>query len=67
MSAIAEREWLTVEEFRRRHNLGRNLVYEAVRERRIRSLRLKGKILIASDALDDLADRHVEPRVEAGR
>ena len=57
MVTTSEREWLTVEEFRRRHNLGKNLVYDAVRDGRLVSARLGGKILIASDALDQLASR----------
>ncbi len=59
MSTI-EKEWLTVEQFRRRHNLGKNLVYEAVRDNRLPGLKLGGKILIPSDALDQLIQKRSE-------
>ena len=51
-----EQEWLSVEQFRRRHKLGKNLVYDAVRQGRLRSVKLGGKILIATDALEMLAE-----------
>tara|TARA_R100001086_G_scaffold238472_1_gene163262 strand:- start:637 stop:843 length:207 start_codon:yes stop_codon:yes gene_type:complete len=61
MTATDEREsvsyeWLTVGQFCKRHNLGRNLVYDAVREKCIRSVKIGGKILIHANALDELAD-----------
>jgi hypothetical protein len=56
MDTTEERSWLTVKEFMKQHKLGKNLVYEAVRQRRLKSCRLMGKILIASDALDLLAE-----------
>ena len=56
MTTIREPEWLTVEQFRIRHHLGRNLVYDMVRQMRLRSVKLGGKILIASDALEILAE-----------
>ena len=50
-------EWLTVSEFRARHrSLGKNLIYEAVRKGQIASIRVGGKILIPSDALDRLLE-----------
>ena len=50
-----EREWLSVAEFRKRHPaLGKNLIYDAVREGRIPAIRIRGKILIPSDALDQM-------------
>ena len=60
MDTTEERSWLTVKEFMEQHRLGKNLVYDAVREGRLRSCRVMGKILIASDALDLLseADAH---------
>ena len=55
MEAHGERAWLTVAEFRNRHPaLGKNLVYESVREGRIPAIRIRGKILIPSDALDQI-------------
>ena len=56
MTINTEREWLSVAEFRIRHpQLGKNLVYEAVRSGRLLSIKVHGKILIASDALNQLA------------
>lgn len=51
-----EQEWLSVEQFRLRHSLGKNLVYDAVRQGRLKSARLGGKILIAANALALLAE-----------
>ena len=57
MQQAQTREWLTVNEFKKRHpNLGKTLIYEAVRSGSLRSLKLGGKILIASDSLDELAN-----------
>ena len=51
-----KREWLTVPEWRSRHPfLGKNKVYLAVRDGTLMSVKIGGKILIASDALDELA------------
>ena len=56
--APRRREWLTVPEWRRRHPyLGKNKVYKAVGDGTLKSVRIHGKILVASDALDALADR----------
>ena len=52
----SSREWLTVPEWRRRHPyLGKNKVYKAVGDGTLKSIRIGGKILVASDALDVLA------------
>ena len=53
-----EREWLPVGEFIRRNPLvGRlNFVYDACRRGDLKSIRVGGKILIASDALDQLLE-----------
>ena len=52
----SSREWLTVPEWRRRHPyLGKNKVYTAVGDGTLKSIRIGGKILVASDALDVLA------------
>ena len=51
----SNREWLSVPEWRQRHpQIGKNKVYELVRDGTLKSLRLGGKILVASDALDIL-------------
>lgn len=52
-------EWLTVAEFRKRHGLGRTLVYEERRKGKLKSIKLGGKILIRSDSLDILAEEQV--------
>ena len=49
-----QRQWLTVREFTERYGVGKNLVYEAVRDSRLPSIRLGGKILIPSDAFERL-------------
>ena len=52
----SSREWLSVPEWRRRHPyLGKNKVYKAVGDGTLKSIRIGGKILVASDALDVLA------------
>ena len=55
MTIKNEREWLTVAQFKERNpQLGRNLIYESVRAGRLPSIKVGGKILIPSDALDQL-------------
>jgi len=45
-----------VPEWRRRHPyLGKNKVYKAIGDGTLKSIRIGGKILVASDALDELA------------
>ena len=54
--AASSREWLTVPEWRRHHPyLGKNKVYKAIGDGTLKSIRIGGKILVASDALDVLA------------
>ena len=70
MDATTIREWLTVREFMARHKLGKNLVYESVRDSRIPSIKVGGKILIPSDALDRLLedkDQSANTNLFAGR
>ncbi len=56
MQDTGGREWLTVKQFQERNrNLGRNLIYDAVKQNQLPSIRIGGKILIPSDALDQLA------------
>lgn len=64
MAIQDEREWLTVLEFRERHRLNKNLVYEQIREGKIQSIKVGGKILVASDALDQLAAQQTRERSE---
>ena len=57
MTIPNKREWLTVAKFKKRNpNLGKNLIYDAVREGRLPSIRIGGKILIPDDALDQLLE-----------
>jgi len=52
----SKREWLSVPEWRKRHpQIGKNKVYESVRNGTLLSLRLGSKILVASDALEVLS------------
>ena len=52
-----KREWLPVPEWQRRNPgiLSKNTLYDAVAKKRLMSIRIGGKILIASDALDVLS------------
>ena len=50
---IPEREWLSVKQFKAKHpNLGTNLIYRGCETGELASIRIGGRILIASDALD---------------
>ena len=57
MADNEEREWITVKSFHERHPEagGRNFIYEKARTGELASIRLGSRILIASDALDQLA------------
>ena len=56
---IANREWLTVDKFYQlnKGRLGRNTIYEGIRDGSIPSIRVGRRILIPSDALDQMLDR----------
>ena len=54
--ATPTRQWLTVKEFRERTGLGKSLTYDAVQRGELPSIRIGGKILLPSDALDLLLD-----------
>ena len=53
-----DREWLSVREFRRRKapHLGINLIYRSCGTGELDSIRIGGRILVASDALDRIAE-----------
>ena len=56
--SYSKREWLSVPQWRERHpQIGKNKVYELVRNGTLESLRLGGKILVSSDALDRLSEQ----------
>ena len=57
----AEKSWLTVREFCERFKLSSTLVYQEVNVGSIPSIRVGGKILIRSDALDTLLSASGEP------
>ena len=56
MQMATKRDWLTVKDFAKRFGLGRAFVYQSVRNGGIPSIRLRGKILVPSDALDLLLE-----------
>ena len=61
MENTTQIRWLTVAEFRGRFpQVGRSLVYEAVRRGELPSIKIGGKILIPSDALDRLLEEQNE-------
>ena len=53
---ITEREWLSVKDFAHRYGFGKAFVYQIVRKGSIPSVKLRGKILVPSDALDLLLE-----------
>ncbi len=58
MENTAQIHWLTVSEFRGRFpQMGRSLIYEAVRRGELSSVKIGGKILIPSNALDRLFEQ----------
>ena len=54
---LADREYLSVKEFKDRLGVSRNLIYEQVRKGVLPSVRLGGRILIPVDALELLMQR----------
>ena len=51
------KEWLTVKEFHQEHPyLKLNFLYELAATKRLCSFKVGGKVLIASDALEQLAE-----------
>lgn len=51
-----DRQWFTVKDFAKLHGLSRALIYQNVRNGAIPYIRLRGKILVPSDALDLLLE-----------
>ena len=61
MAMTSEREWLSVKEFAERNpRLSRNFVYELCKAKKLKSIKAGGKVLVASDALDALAQERSE-------
>ena len=54
----ATKEWLTVAEFLERHRgqIGRNTVYDRIRDKTIPAIKLGKRILIRADVLDRIAE-----------
>ena len=64
---VVDQRYQTVPEFLKAHPyLGKNLVYEQIREGKIPSIKVGGKILVPSDALDQLAEEQARERSETG-
>ena len=57
MNHAPAREWLTVDEWRRRNLVGRDVTYRLVQRGELMHVRVGKRVLIASDALDQLATR----------
>ena len=51
-SPSAEQIWLTPKEFMARYGIGRTLMYESLRQGRLRHVRIGSKILVRGDALE---------------
>ena len=53
------RDWMTVNQFYKKYKgkLGRNVIYEGIRNRSIPSIRVGRRILIPSDALDRMLEK----------
>ena len=49
--------FISVREFTKRHGLSRNLIYEQLRKGALPSVRLGGRILIPTDALQQMMER----------
>lgn len=60
---VKDPRYQPVPDFLRAHPyLGKNLVYEQIREGKIPSIKVGGKILVPSDALEQLAERQARER-----
>ena len=57
---LADREYLSVKEFKDRLGVSGNLIYEQVRQGVLPSVRLGGRILIPVDALEQLMQRQAQ-------
>ena len=49
-------EWEPVKKFAERYGFSSNFVYGLVQKKKIRSLKVGGRVLVAANALDLLAD-----------
>ena len=57
-----DRGWLTVREFASRAGVGQTFVYDSVRDGNLPAIKVRGKILIASDAFERLLDKQLMER-----
>ena len=57
-----DREWLTVREFANTAGVSQTFVYDSVRDGNLPAIKVRGKILIASDAFERLLDEQLMQR-----
>ena len=57
-----DRGWLTVREFASRAGVSQTFVYDSVRDGNLPAIKVRGKILIASDAFERLLDEQLMQR-----
>jgi excisionase family DNA binding protein len=54
-----DRKWLTVREFANTAGVSQTFVYDSVRDGNLPAIKVRGKILIASDAFERLLDEQL--------
>ena len=57
-----DREWLTVREFANTAGVSQTFVYDSVRDGNLPAIKVRGKILIASDAFERLLGEQLMQR-----
>ena len=57
-----DRGWLTVREFASTAGVSQTFVYDSVRDGNLPAIKVRGKILIASDAFERLLDEQLMQR-----
>ena len=57
-----DRRWLTVREFASTAGVSQTFVYDSVRDGNLPAIKVRGKILIASDAFERLLDKQLMQR-----
>ena len=58
----SDRGWLTVREFASTAGVSQTFVYDSVRDGNLPAIKVRGKILIASDAFERLLDEQLMQR-----
>ena len=59
---VTDRRWLTVREFASTAGVSQTFVYDSVRDGNLPAIKVRGKILIASDAFERLLDKQLMQR-----